>query len=76
MALLYSFYKNFLYVSTQYWFGFYSAFSGQPMYEPFIYQLFNITMTSLPIMWFAVFDFQHDKKQLESEEAENVKING
>lgn len=26
--VLYSFYKNFLYVTTQYWFGFYSAFSG------------------------------------------------
>lgn len=76
MALLYSFYKNFLYVCTQYWFGFSSAFSGQPMFEPFIYQLFNITMTSLPIMWFAVFDFQHNKKQLDSEDVENVKMNG
>jgi magnesium-transporting ATPase (P-type) len=26
-----------------------------------IYQLYNITMTSLPIMYFALFDFEHEK---------------
>lgn len=57
ILILYTFYKNFLYVSTQYFFGFYSAFSGQVLYEPGIYQLYNITMTSLPIMWYALFDF-------------------
>lgn len=31
------------------------------MYEPFIYQLYNITMTSLPIMFFALFDFEYEK---------------
>jgi hypothetical protein len=31
------------------------------MYEPFIYQLYNITMTSLPIMYFALFDFEYEK---------------
>ena len=58
LLVLYSFYKNVLYVITQFYFGFYSAFSGQTLYEPFIYQLYNITMTSLPIMWFGVMDFQ------------------
>lgn len=38
-------------------------FSGQPLYEPFIYQLYNITMTSLPIMFFALFDFEYEKDQ-------------
>ena len=33
----YNFYKNFLYVIVQYWFGFYSVFSGQTLYEPWIY---------------------------------------
>jgi len=36
-------------------------FSGQPLYEPFIYQLYNITMTSLPIMFYALFDFEYEK---------------
>ena len=31
--VLYTFYKNFLYVMTQFYFGFYSAFSGQTLYE-------------------------------------------
>lgn len=29
----YTFYKNFLFVMPQYWFGFYSVFSGQVFYE-------------------------------------------
>ena len=37
LLILYMFYKNVLYVTTQFWFGFNSAFSGQPLYEPFIY---------------------------------------
>lgn len=42
-------------------FGYWSAFSGQVLYEPFIYQLYNITFTSVPIMYFALFDFEYDK---------------
>lgn len=60
--ILYTFYKNVLYVTAQFFFGFWSAFSGQPLYEPFIYQLYNITMTGLPIMYFALFDFEYEKK--------------
>jgi len=59
--VLYTFYKNVLYITAQYIFAFWSCFSGQPMYEPFIYQLYNITMTSLPIMFFALFDFEYEK---------------
>ena len=29
----YNFYKNFLYVMVQFYFGFYSVFSGQPLFE-------------------------------------------
>ena len=53
----YTFYKNMLYVVAQFWFGFYFVFSGQPLYDAFIYQMFNISFTGLPIMWYAVFDF-------------------
>lgn len=53
----YTFYKNMLYVLAQFWFGFYSVFSGQTLYDSFIYQMFNISFTGLPIMWYAVFDF-------------------
>lgn len=57
----YIFYKNVLYIVVQYFFGYYSLFSGQPMYEPFIYQLYNITFTGLPIMLYAIFDFEFPK---------------
>ena len=33
----YTFYKNVLYVVAQYYFGFNSAYSGQTLYEAFIY---------------------------------------
>lgn len=36
-VVCYSFYKNILYIMAQYWYGFASVFSGQPLYEPFIY---------------------------------------
>ena len=35
--VVYNFYKNVLYVIVQFNFGFYSVFSGQTLYEPFIY---------------------------------------
>ena len=61
LLVLYTFYKNVLYVTTQFWHGWLGAFSGQTLYEPFIYQLYNITMTSMPVMWYAVFDFEHKR---------------
>jgi phospholipid-transporting ATPase len=61
LLILYTFYKNILYVTTQFFFGFWSSFSGQPLYEPVIYQLYNMTMTAAPIMYFALFDFEHHK---------------
>mmetsp|Transcript_53798 Transcript_53798/g.73741 ORF Transcript_53798/g.73741 Transcript_53798/m.73741 type:complete len:86 (+) Transcript_53798:675-932(+) len=60
----YTFYKNALYIIVQYYFGRDSLFSGQPMYEPFIYQLYNITFTGLPIMIYALFDFECSKSDL------------
>jgi magnesium-transporting ATPase (P-type) len=46
---------------AQYWFGFASVFSGQPLYEPFIYQMYNMHMTGLPIVYYSIFDFQYTK---------------
>jgi len=67
--VLYSFYKNVLYVVTQFYFGFYSGFSGQTLYEKYIYQLYNITMTSLPIMWYCMADFEYQKDKPEDGKA-------
>ena len=55
----YNFYKNIVMVLPNFWFGMYSMYSGSFLYDKFIYQLYNIVFTSVPIMWFAVMDFQY-----------------
>jgi phospholipid-transporting ATPase len=60
----YTFYKNFLFVFVQIWFGFNSAFSGQTFFDQTLYQAYNIVFTGAPIIWYATFDFEKDKKDL------------
>ena len=52
----YNFYKNFLFVIPHFWFGFLNYFSGNYLYDPWIYQLFNIIFASFPIIWFGIYD--------------------
>ena len=52
----YNFYKNFLFVLPQFWLGFINFFSGQYLYDPWIYQLFNIVFACFPIVWFGIYD--------------------
>ena len=56
--ICYMFYKNVLYVIVQYIFGFFSVFSGQGMYEQWLYQVYNVTYTSFPIIIYALFDYE------------------
>eukprot|EP00357_Protocruzia_adherens_P031663 CAMPEP_0115028812 /NCGR_PEP_ID=MMETSP0216-20121206/36574_1 /TAXON_ID=223996 /ORGANISM="Protocruzia adherens, Strain Boccale" /LENGTH=1250 /DNA_ID=CAMNT_0002405169 /DNA_START=45 /DNA_END=3797 /DNA_ORIENTATION=- len=56
----YNFYKNVIFVMPAFWFGFYSSFSGQPIYDSWIYQIYNVFFTSLPILIYAIFDKQFD----------------
>ena len=51
-----NFYKNFLLVLPQFLFGFANYFSGQYLYDPWIYQLFIIFFACLPIVWFGIYD--------------------
>jgi len=60
--ICYIFYKNILFVVPQFFFGFETAFSGASLYEPWLYQLFNIVFTAVPIIWYAIFDFQYTKE--------------
>ena len=54
--IYYNFYKNFLFVMPLFFVGFYSVFSGQTIYDPWLYQLYNIAFTVLPIIWFGIYD--------------------
>lgn len=60
----YMFYKNVLYVMPIFMFGFVSFFSGTVIYDVYMYQLYNVIFTGLPIIWFAIFDWEFDKAQL------------
>lgn len=57
-VVLYMFYKNVLYVMVQFMFGYYSVFSGQTMYEKWIYQIYNGPFTGLHIIIYGLLDFE------------------
>lgn len=51
----------------QYWYGFYSGFSGQVFYEQWMYQIFNIIFTCMPAVIYALTDQEHSRETLMSE---------
>ncbi|TGZ70327.1 hypothetical protein CRM22_003260 [Opisthorchis felineus] len=56
LLVLYFFYKNLLFTLPQMLFGFFCSYSAQTIY-PEVYMVFyNITMTSLPIFLFGLFE--------------------
>lgn len=60
--IMFNFYKNLLLVLPQFWFGFVNGFSSANIYDPWVYQLYNVIFTSFPIIIYAIFDQQHSKK--------------
>lgn len=64
----YNFYKNSIFVIPQFWFGIFSLFSGQTLYDPWIYQFYNIIFTCLPIIWFGIYDQEEDLDLLSEKE--------
>ena len=41
-----------------------TAFSGQPLYESWLYQFYNIMFTAFPVMWFALFDSEYTREEI------------
>lgn len=60
MLISYNFYKNVLLVIPIWFYGFFSAYSGQLLYNQWTYQMFNTIYAVLPIVVFAVFDKEFD----------------
>ncbi|TPP56189.1 Phospholipid-transporting ATPase [Fasciola gigantica] len=56
MLVLYFFYKNLVFTLPQMLFGFFCAYSAQSIYPEFYLVFFNITMTSIPIFLFGLFE--------------------
>lgn len=64
IVINYNFYKNFLYLFPNLWFGLVSGFSGANFYDIYLFQLYNACYCALPIMFFAALDKQFSKKLL------------
>lgn len=59
ILICYNFFKNILLVLPQFWFGFLSGFSGQNIYNVFLYQLYNILHASMPIVVYGLLDKEY-----------------
>jgi phospholipid-transporting ATPase len=67
VLVLYSFYKNIVLVMPQFWYAIiFVNFSGITLYDAYMYQLVNVIYTSLPIMFYAVFDRDATDDELEN----------
>ena len=58
------FYKNIFEVMPIWMYGWMSTFSGTPVFANILYQLYNVVFTCLPIIWFATYDWEHNKHML------------
>lgn len=54
--ILYFFYKNMLFTLPQFMLGFYSAYSGQSMFDDWYMSLYNLLFTSVPLVVRAVLE--------------------
>ena len=54
--IIYFFFKNFLFTLPQFFFSFYSGFSGQTIFDDWFVSLFNLVFTSLPLLFKALLD--------------------
>ena len=64
--ICFNFYKNVLLVIPLLYYGMFSAFSGQLLYNMWTYQLFNIMFCAMPIVVYAVFDVEIPYSELQS----------
>uniref|UniRef100_A0A8B9B9X9 Phospholipid-transporting ATPase n=1 Tax=Anser brachyrhynchus TaxID=132585 RepID=A0A8B9B9X9_9AVES len=48
--LKYFFYKNFAFTLVHFWYGFFSGFSAQTVYDEWFITLYNLVYTSLPVL--------------------------
>jgi phospholipid-translocating ATPase len=60
--IMYMFYKNIILVIPIFVFGWFSRFSGTEIYNVIFLDFYNLALTAIPIIWFAVFDQEHEKE--------------
>ena len=62
--ICYNFYKNMVLVLPLFWFAFFNGFSGQILYDTWLYQLYNLFYCSLPIIIYALFDEEYPNNKI------------
>lgn len=62
--ILYNFFKNIVLALSVFWIGFNMVFSGQRVYESWLYSLFNVFYAALPIVIYALADKQFSDDSL------------
>jgi len=60
--IMYMFYKNIILVIPVWTFGWFSQMSGTDIYNNLFLDLYNLALTAIPIIWFAVFDWEQQKQ--------------
>lgn len=60
--IMYMFYKNIILVVPVWVYGWLSLFGGTVIYNNIFYNFYNLALTAVPIIWYAVFDWEHDKQ--------------
>ncbi|KAL5976713.1 Phospholipid-transporting ATPase 3 [Asimina triloba] len=55
-VVTYFFYKNLTFTLTQFWFTFYTGFSGLRFYDDWFQSLYNVIFTALPVIVLGLFD--------------------
>ncbi|XP_071484372.1 phospholipid-transporting ATPase IF-like [Diadema antillarum] len=58
ITVQYFFYKNFAFITCQFYFSFFSEMSEQPMFDSMYLTLYNITFCALPILLYGIVE-QH-----------------
>ena len=61
----YSIYKNAAAFLVQFWMAFYCGYSGQTIYDDWIITLFNISFTSVPPLFYAIFEKDIDEELID-----------
>eukprot|EP00026_Physarum_polycephalum_P000158 Phypoly_transcript_00158.p1 GENE.Phypoly_transcript_00158~~Phypoly_transcript_00158.p1 ORF type:complete len:1281 (-),score=198.53 Phypoly_transcript_00158:23-3865(-) len=62
--IMYSFCKNTAMCLSQFWFSFYSGFTGQMMYFDYLFTLYNSLFTAIPVLMLAIFEQKYPEETL------------
>jgi magnesium-transporting ATPase (P-type) len=54
--ILYFFFKNFLFTIPQFYYAYYTGFSGQTLYDDWFVSLYNMMFTCLPLVFKAIME--------------------